>query len=268
MNLYTIFLVNNHNRFEDDHWYDDRGYSTAPEVQVNVAMTFLCSVASLLSLILIFQMYYLDGWTFKQHRGRNVTSRHTTFILAAYLILTTAYLIVVACKQKLWKFPTSFNQWLFSLLYSSCFGLGFKYVPQVYKNRRFRIFEGVSRSRIILDVISAISLLLYAIIDTSSNYSSSFHSTLDHSPIINRIAVRLLACLYAAMTLVLCSVLLAQSTKYGLLDTELDRFVHSLLENAETDFNPETLFGRAVAAAQYNSSRASFNSESRERLLD
>jgi hypothetical protein len=164
-------------------------------------------------------MYFYDGFSSSFHRGRNDLSRHSKFIFLAYAILSGSYLIFVAAKAKLYKVPVSFSEWLLSLLYASTFFLGLQNLSQMYKFRRLRVFEGVSYAAIILEALGGFSLIFYAICDGAINYHYTFLESISH---------RILACLLSALTITFDVVLLTQSTKYPLFDTNLDKMIDFL----------------------------------------
>lgn len=231
-------------RFTDDRWFDDHGRSLAyvkqllflplyhihctnksfylrPRIEITGGIVFVVTHAWICSVILIAQMYYYDGTTYRRHNGRNDLSRHTKFIIAVFILYNIAFLILVALKASVYKYKqVSLNQWLFSLLYWTSIFLGLKSISQVYKNRRFRIFEGLSMLSIVLEAVGSFSLFIYSICDGALVLQISF---------LDSIANHVLVCLLAALCIATDVILIAQSTKYPIVQTETDKFVKQLL---------------------------------------
>lgn len=202
--LFSVFCYHKE-RFADDLWYDEYGQSLAPFLGASSPPLIAATLYSLLaSFVLIGQMYHFDGF----YRGRNQVSRNTKF---AIFFLTMCNIVYVAIAsrgiKKIGPMPCTFNEWLFSLLYTFVVVLGLKGVPQIYKNRRLRMFEGTCVAALILEMIGSVSLLVYAAIDGFVNNSYGIFNSVSH---------KLLPCLLASLNLLINVILLTQYSKYEL----------------------------------------------------
>lgn len=207
--LFSVFCYNK-TRFTDDLWFDEYGQSLAPFLVSSPALIGSTSYLLLGSITIVFQMYHFDGL----YRGRNHLSRNTKFVLF-FLTMCFIVFVVLASRgiRKIGPLNSTFNEWLFSLLYTFVIILGLKGVPQIYKNRRLRMFEGTCVASLVLEIIGSISLFTYAAID---GFADSGYG------VINSVSHKLLPCLLAALILLVDIILLIQYTKYELCPLTMD----------------------------------------------
>jgi len=211
--LFSIFCYHK-SRFTDDLWFDEYGQSLAPFLVSSSSLIASSLYCILGATIIMFQMYNYDGF----YRGRNLLSRNTKFALFFLTMCNIVYIILASRGiRKIGPIPCTFNQWLFSLLYTFTCVLGLKGVPQVYKNRRLRMFEGTCVASLLLEMIGSVALLVYAAINgfVDNGYG-----------VFNSISHRLLPCLLAALNLLMNVILLTQYTKYELCPLTVDDVSH------------------------------------------
>lgn len=116
--------------------------------------TFLVAHSTTLTVLIILQMYYLDGY-------RKVrVARKTNLSMSLYVVINVLYLGLVAAHQQSTYVAVSLNEWLVSLLYGCGLFLSLRDIPQAWRFYRATYFQGVCLTTVVLELLGAISIMI------------------------------------------------------------------------------------------------------------
>lgn len=123
--------------------------------------TFLIAHSTTLTVLTVFQMYYLDGY-------RKVrVARKTNICMSLYVIINVIYLGLVNDNFQSTSINVSLNEWLVSLLYGGGLFLSLRDIPQAWRFYRATYFQGVCLTTVVLELLGSMSILIAFIVQGS-----------------------------------------------------------------------------------------------------
>lgn len=176
--------------------------------QYQIAIMFNAVVCTAVQLA---QEYYYDGFFQSRHLEANRTSRKTTILLYMYVFFNVLYLALIGTHSSLatLNIVVSANEWIISLVYAAVIFVSIRWLPQCFKSRKEKSFDGVSLTSVVIENIGNVSLILSLLVNKEDSTGDK-----GTSAVLENFAHQSVLAVLAAFSLFWCNLLIFQWYNY------------------------------------------------------